>query len=108
MTLPKLSTPRRLAAATALMVGAAMVVTAQPAAATPTGCSSWYVGRGIVRATCTGGTGTVTAFGTCNDWGSGDSWYTEGAAVPPGEISQAWCPSGPLRGITDGGYYTTG
>lgn len=108
MPLHTLSTSRRLAAAAALLVGATMVITAQPAAATPTGCSSWYVGRGIVRASCTGGTGTVTAYGTCNDWWSGDSWYTEGAAVPPGQVSEAWCPSGPLRGITDGGYYTTG
>jgi len=108
MTTPRLSVPRRLAVVTALVVGATTVVTAQPAAATPTGCSYWYVGRGIVRATCTGGTGTVAAYGTCNDWDSGDSWYTEGADVPPGQISEAWCPSGPLRGITEGGYRTAG
>jgi hypothetical protein len=105
MSLPRSSTPRRLAVASALMVGAAMVVTAQPAAAAPTGCSYWYVGRGAVRATCTGGTGTVNAWGTCNDWDSGDSWNVNGPAVPPGQISEATCPVGPLRGLSEGGYH---
>lgn len=73
------------------LAAAALVLPAAGAQATPTGCSITPA-QWSASATCTGGTGYVTAHVTCSDGNSGDEYHRTGPRVGPGQVSKATCP----------------